>query len=169
MSPLNLYVAICKDRGTGGPRHWILVMAEEGSSQATWYHSTGGPTQGKPYTVEIENKRFNSHGIEKCHLIGEISPKDKNKIKSAAQRAPTLRCQRWVVNVLEDLEKRGIVAPGPASVWGAAIEDSPYTDDGVLVCDESSSDDDGGTSLSESSSNDGGSSANTSFVADSKK
>ncbi|CEI61867.1 hypothetical protein FVEN_g2923 [Fusarium venenatum] len=101
-------------------------MAEEGSSQATWYHSTGGPTQGKHYTVVIENKRFNSHEIEKCHLIGEISPKDKNKIKSTAQRTSALRCQRWVVNVLEDLEKRGIVPLGTASDWDAATEDSPY-------------------------------------------
>ncbi|KAG8672457.1 hypothetical protein FPOAC2_05847 [Fusarium poae] len=142
MSSQNLYVATCKDRGTGGARHWILIMAEEGYLQATWYHSTGGPTQGKPYSAVIENKRFRSHGIEKCDFIGQISSKDKNKIKSAAQRTPARFCQRWVVNVLGALEKRGIVPEGTWSDWLAAMEVDPYSEDGAPVC-ESSSDDDG--------------------------
>ncbi|KAF5231140.1 hypothetical protein FAUST_9446 [Fusarium austroamericanum] len=132
MSSPNLYVAFCKDRGTGNPRHWILVMAEEGSSsQTTWYHSTGGPTQDKPYSVVIEQKPFDSRGIEKYHLIGEISPKDKNKIKAAAQRTPAMRCQRWVVNVIEDLEKRSIVPEGTWSNWHVSIEVAPYSGDGA--------------------------------------
>ncbi|GKU11777.1 hypothetical protein FLAG1_02368 [Fusarium langsethiae] len=157
MTSLNIYVATCKDRGTGGARHWILIMAEEGSSQATWYHSTRGPTQGKPYSVVIKQKRPNSHGIGKRDFIGQISSKDKNKIKSAAQRTPGLFCQRWVVNVIGDLEKRGVIPQGTWSDWYGATEVDPYSDDGASVCGSST---DGDCS--------GSSSAKTSFSEDRK-
>ncbi|UZP38703.1 hypothetical protein NXS19_006519 [Fusarium pseudograminearum] len=160
MTSLNLYVAICKDRDTshardtGHARHWMLVMVEEGSSsQATWYHCTGGPTQGKPYSVVIEQKPFDSKGIEKYHPIGEIS--SKNKIKAAAQRIPGLFCQRWVVNVLGDLEKRGIVPEGTWSDWYVAMEVDPYSDDGAPCGSSPSSDGDctDSSSIHNSSSN----------------
>jgi hypothetical protein len=109
------------------------MMAEEGSSQATWYHSTGGPTQGKAYSMVIEQKRFNSHGVERHVFIGQIASKDENKLKAAAQRTPGLFCQRWVVNVLGDLEKRNIVPQGTYANWYAAMEVDPFSNDGAFA------------------------------------
>ncbi|KAM0350589.1 hypothetical protein ACHAPU_003073 [Fusarium lateritium] len=130
MDSYVMWLAICKDRGTGGNRHWILMLSEGDSNRATWYHSTGGPTQGKPYKVCIDRKRLDSHGVDTHHRICEISAKDKNKVKAAAHRAPAKRCQRWVVEVLGDLEKREIVPEGTWELWSKAIEADPISDDG---------------------------------------
>jgi hypothetical protein len=130
MDSFDMWLAVCKDRGTGGARHWILILSEEGSDRATWYHSTGGPTQGKPYKVDIDSKRLRSHCIEKRHFVGKVTIKDKNKVESAVQRAPAKFCQRWVVDVLGDLEKRCIVPEGTWEQWNGAMEFDPFSDDG---------------------------------------
>ncbi|KAM0216567.1 hypothetical protein ACHAPQ_009487 [Fusarium lateritium] len=130
MASFDMWLAVCKDRGTGGPRHWILMLSEEGSDRATWYHSTGGPTQGKSYKVDIDTKRLHSHGVENHYLVSKFAAKDKNKVKSAAQRAPAKFCQRWVVDVLMDLEKRSLVPAGTWQQWNGAMEADPFSDDG---------------------------------------
>ncbi|RGP76722.1 hypothetical protein FLONG3_5162 [Fusarium longipes] len=122
MPSLNLYIAICKRRETGDPRHWILVMREEGSNESIRYHSTGGPTKGMDYSVAIESKPFESRGIEKHHFICPITYKDKNKIKAVAKRIPGMNCQEWVVNVLRELEMRKIVPLGTSTEWRATME-----------------------------------------------
>jgi hypothetical protein len=130
MASFDMWLAVCKDRGTGGPRHWMLMLAEEGSDQATWYHSTGGPAQGKSYKVDINTKRLYNHGVECHHFLGKIAAKDKNKVKSAVQRAPARFYQRWVVDVLGDLEKRSLVPEGTWEQWNGAMEVDPFSDDG---------------------------------------
>ncbi|CAG9941059.1 unnamed protein product [Clonostachys rosea f. rosea IK726] len=136
MAVLNLYLAICKD--TGGARHWILILAEEGAQNGTWYHVTGGPTQGRSYKLEIQTKRVNSHGIESHHLIGQINDKDKNKLKSSAQKATLRFCQRWAVDVLSDLEKKKLVAAETSNTWANYMENDPYSDDGVVASSSAS-------------------------------
>ncbi|KAF4998913.1 hypothetical protein FGRMN_2844 [Fusarium graminum] len=129
MDSFVMWVAICKDQGRAA-RHWILMLSEGDSNRATWYHSTGGPTQGKPYQVSIDTKRLDSHGVEFHHRVCKISAKDKNKVKAAAYRAPAKSCQMWFVDVLGDLEKRGIVPEGTWEHWNGAMEIRP-TSNGV--------------------------------------
>ncbi|KAK4235057.1 hypothetical protein C8A03DRAFT_37115 [Achaetomium macrosporum] len=131
MSDLQLVVAICKARGDGGARHWILMLAEDNAESATWYHSTGGPTQGKPYSVEIAMKRFRSQGVDKHYKIATIPAKEKNKVKAAVQNTTAKFCQRWVVDVLASLEKKTLVPQGTADTWYKAMEVDPYSDDGA--------------------------------------
>ncbi|KAF5558749.1 hypothetical protein FPHYL_7340 [Fusarium phyllophilum] len=131
MSTLNLYLAISKERGQGQPRHWILMLAEENATHGIFYHITGGPMHGKPYEVAIEPKRVESHGIEKRHLIAQLLEKDRQKIKAAVRQAPPLFCQRWILNVLEDLETQGVVPEGTCSKWNEALETNPFSDDGA--------------------------------------
>jgi hypothetical protein len=100
---LDVYVAFGQRRGTD-PIHWILLVAPSGSDRYTWYHVTGGPTQGTGYTLMIQaNKRVNSLGIASKELVGRIEEKDINKLKSSAQRVPLQRCQRWTCDLLEDI------------------------------------------------------------------
>lgn len=123
---VKVYVAFGQRRGND-PLHWIILAVPEGSDRCTWYHVTGGPTQGTPYQVQIQaNKRVNSHGISQKTLIGTISSSDTNKLKSAAQRIPPQYCQKWVVNVLQDLESRNLLPRGTAATWAARKEADPH-------------------------------------------
>jgi hypothetical protein len=131
MSTLNLHLAISKERGQGQPRHWILMLAEENATHAIFHHVTGGPMHGKPYEVVIEPKRVDSHGIEKRYLIAQVLKKDRQKVKAAVRQAPPLFCQRWILNVLEDLEKQGIVPEETSSKWNEALETDPFSEDGA--------------------------------------
>ncbi|KAJ4319274.1 hypothetical protein N0V84_006465 [Fusarium piperis] len=131
MAPLHLWLAICHARDEGSARHWILILAEEGAHNGTWYHSTGGPTMNKPYKVEIQTKRVNSHGIDSHHSIAEISDKHKNKVKAAVQAISPKFCQRWTVDVLAELERKGLVPNGTSANWYLAMENDPYSDDGA--------------------------------------
>jgi hypothetical protein len=130
MADLQLVLAICKKR-PGDARHWILMLAEEGAEQATWYHLEGGPTQGRPYELDIKVKRFRSHGVDKHYPIARIAAKDKNKVKAAAQNTPLKFCQRWVVDVLYTLELKGLVPQGTYQTWYHAMEVDPYSDNGA--------------------------------------
>lgn len=126
MVDLTLYIAVCKLNATGGARHWILILAEEGARNGTWYHSTGGPTQNKPYRTDIETKRVNSHGIESLYPIAQISDKDKNKVKASAQKYPAKFCQQWVIEVLADLERKGLIPAETTANWEDQMETDPY-------------------------------------------
>lgn len=85
----------------------------------------------KPYVLEIQTKRVDSHGIEKNHIIGQISEKDVNKIKSSAQKVTPKFCQRWVVDVLADLKKKKLVPVGTSDGWNRSMEKDPYSDNGA--------------------------------------
>ncbi|KAI1257418.1 hypothetical protein MGN70_000458 [Eutypa lata] len=131
MSTLKLYVAICKEHSPGGARHWILMLAPEGAERGTWYHVTGGPTQNKPYKLEIQTKRINSTGVETHHHVGNIAQKDVNKVKSSAQKIAPKFCQGWAVDVLGDLEKKSLVPRGTHNGWSQQMEVDPYSNDGA--------------------------------------
>jgi hypothetical protein len=97
------------------------------SDRCTWYHVTGGPSQGLDYTLTIQaNKRVNSLGIESKELVGSIYEKYIDKLKSSAQSLPLQRCQRWTCELLSDLERKGLITAGTAASYRARIEPSPY-------------------------------------------
>ncbi|KAK8043482.1 hypothetical protein PG993_005912 [Apiospora rasikravindrae] len=107
------------------------MLGEEGAQNGTWYHATSGPTQNKPYKLEIQTKRLNSHGIETIHPITQIDPGNKNKLKASVQKTPPRFCQRWVVEVLRDLENKKLVPEGTSAGWYGAMEVDPYSSDGA--------------------------------------
>ncbi|SCO90778.1 uncharacterized protein FRV6_14906 [Fusarium oxysporum] len=107
------------------------MLAEENATHAIFYHTTGEPMHSKPYGVAIEPKRVESHGIEKLHLIAKVLEKDRQEVKAAVRQAPPLFYQRWILNVLEDLKKRGIFPEGTCSKWNEAMETDPFSGDGA--------------------------------------
>jgi hypothetical protein len=72
------------------------------------------------------NKRVNSLGIASKELVGRIEEKDVNKLKSSAQRVPLKRCQRWTCDLLEDLERKGLITAGWTAHFRGRIEPSPH-------------------------------------------
>ncbi|KAI1206896.1 uncharacterized protein F4807DRAFT_463294 [Annulohypoxylon truncatum] len=131
MSTLEFYVGICRQRQAGQARHWMLVAVAPGADICTWYHADGGPTQNKPYTLKIQNKRFNSHGVESYNKVADIKAKDINKVKSSAQKITPKYRQRWAVDVLGDLERKSLVPAGTSQAWFNQMEVDPYSSDGA--------------------------------------
>ena len=123
---LEVHVAFGQRR-RDDPLHWMLLIKPRDSNRCTWYHVTGGPTQGTGYTLLIQaNKRVDSIGISAIEFIGNINERDINKVKSSAQRVPLRRCQRWTCDLIEDLEHKGLIQPGTAARYQTRIEPSPY-------------------------------------------
>jgi hypothetical protein len=135
---LSLYVALGQRRGQD-PLHWIILAVPEGSDRCTYYHMVGGPTQGNNYELQIQaNKRVNSNGISSSEYVGTIAKSDVNKLKASAQRIAPQFCQSWVVGVLEDVERKGLVAQGTAATWHAKMEPDPYAQSTSAPADSSS-------------------------------
>lgn len=124
MAVLEVWVGLCKRRNAStDPQHWIIMVRAPESDIATWYHATGGPTQKRGYKLEIQNnKRFQSFGVAEHHFVGQIDAKHQNKLKASAQSATLQRCQLWTVQVLRDLERKELVAPGTGDYWADRVE-----------------------------------------------
>ncbi|KAK4188479.1 hypothetical protein QBC35DRAFT_473626 [Podospora australis] len=104
------------------PRHWLLILAEEGAEYGTYYHSVHGPEPPLEYYLEIVEKRVNSRSIEYLYEVAEISAQDKGRVKRAAQSVTPRFCQRYVVDVLRKLEAKGLVPAGTTDTWAAQME-----------------------------------------------
>ena len=112
--PIDVCACFGQERNGKYP-HWMVMLLPQGSLFGTWIHSTGGPTQSKPYQCTIQaNKRANSHGIDSTELLGTISPKDVKKVTDAAKRIPPQQCQMYVVALVAELEKKGLLQTGNA-------------------------------------------------------
>lgn len=83
---------------------------------ATWYHSTGGPTRHKPYSVMIQaGKPVDSPGIQSREYLGSVDPKHSREITAAANRVPAQQCQKYVVALIAELEKQQLLPCGHAA------------------------------------------------------
>ncbi|KAI2782958.1 hypothetical protein F4815DRAFT_442946 [Daldinia loculata] len=131
MAYLELYVAICKVRYAGDARHWLLIAAYPGEEHGTWYHVTGGPTHDKDYKLEIQTKRVDNHKIESYYKVGNLQEVDVKKLKASAQSITPKFCQRWIVDVLKDLERKSLMSSGTGDAWYQNMEVDPYSHDGA--------------------------------------
>jgi hypothetical protein len=124
---IEIYIAFGQRRKPKDALHWMLVTADEGSNAATYWHVTGGPTQGKPFTPQVQaGKRLDSNGIASKTRIGSFASKDLNKFKAAIKAAPVpgtgQNCQNYVVSMLTKLEAKGFVPEGTAAHYATQIE-----------------------------------------------
>ena len=93
--------------------HWLLSLQPLGTSQCTWIHSTGGPSQGRAYECSIQaNKHIESAGIASSSIQGYISPKDVSKVIEAAKGIEPQQCQMYVIAIVAELEKTGLLPQG---------------------------------------------------------
>lgn len=129
-STLDIYVGFGNRRGND-TLHWILMLAIPGTDRCTWYHVTGGPTQTRGYTLQIQaNKRLNSFGLSGKRFISTIPAREINKVKATAQSVPLQRCQRWTTAVLGQLEVKRLVPPGTMADFERQIEPSRFEQSG---------------------------------------
>lgn len=110
--PVKVYVCYAHERGDSYP-HWLLSLHSPGASKCTWIHSTGGPSQQKGYEYTCQaDKPVISRGIASTSLLGTVSPRDVNKVLAASKRIEPQQYQMYVVAVVAELEKKGLLPPG---------------------------------------------------------
>lgn len=131
MAPLQLLLAICNPQPGEGTGHWILMLAEDRIRDVMWYHSTGGPAQGRPYKVEIEFKKYDGCDANAYHCLGVIPDECREEVEASAQKVDGKFSQKWVIDVLDDLEKKGLIAASTADRWIPAMEVDPSSSDGA--------------------------------------
>ncbi|OAL69702.1 hypothetical protein A7D00_6416 [Trichophyton violaceum] len=113
--PIDIFVCYGKQRDALYP-HWMLMGCSRNAALATWYHSTGGPTRHKPYSVMIQaGKPVDSPGIQSREYLGSVDPKHSRKITAAANRVPAQQCQKYVVALIAELEKQQLLPCGHAA------------------------------------------------------
>lgn len=119
------------------------MLVEQDAQTCTWYHVVGGPSQNRKYERKIQaGKRIDSHGISKKQWVSCILGSELGKVKSAVDAVRLQPCQRWTVEVLGGLEKKGLVPPGTSSDYRAQMEPCLYveTDNGWVLADGLSAD-----------------------------
>ena len=93
--------------------HWLLSLRTSNATKCTWIHSTGGPSQNKNYERSIQaGKSVESRGIASTSFQGNISARDVSKVIAAAKRVEPQQCQMYVVAVIAELEKKGLLPQG---------------------------------------------------------
>lgn len=93
--------------------HWLLSLRSVGAKECTWIHSIGGPSQERDYECSIRaNKSLDSRSIASTSLQGTISSQDVDKVIAIAKRIQPQQCQMYVVAVVAELEKEGLLPRG---------------------------------------------------------
>ena len=93
--------------------HWLLSLQSPGASQCTWIHSTGDPSQGRAYECSIQaNNHVESAGIASSSIQGYIFAKDVGKVIEVAKGVEPQQCQMYVIAVVAELEKTGLLPQG---------------------------------------------------------
>ncbi|KAK4692638.1 hypothetical protein P7C71_g4605, partial [Lecanoromycetidae sp. Uapishka_2] len=127
--PIEVHVCYAHERGDSYP-HWLLSVQSPGASKCTWIHSTGGPSQNRPYERSIQaEKPVKSRGIASTSLLGVVPLNDYNKVLAAAKRIEPQQCQMFVVAVVAELEKKALLPEGSTGYLKDKVQMSKQSTD----------------------------------------
>ncbi|KAK3322759.1 hypothetical protein B0H66DRAFT_620531 [Apodospora peruviana] len=110
--------------------HWYLVTVAHNPHpppmiKCTRYHSINGPTDplNRPYEVAVQaNANFRSQNLVAEQLIRQgLTEKDLKTIVRVCHSIQPHQCQKYVVCVLAELERRDLVPRGHAVRYAAEV------------------------------------------------
>lgn len=110
-SVAGLHVAIYNDGGVY--KHWSLFIDGPTKAEQTILHIMGSSTNYR-FEMRTSNARESASLLELIHLC-DVSASKIDAIKNVAAEAPIFNqypgynCQDYVLELLSDLEKRGII------------------------------------------------------------
>ena len=110
--------------------HWLLSLQSSNSTNCAWIHSTGGPSQNRNYECSIQAKEsVDSRGIAFTSFQGNISARDVDKVIAAAERIEPQQCQLYVVAVVAELEREGLLPEGRTAFLKDQVQMSKRSSD----------------------------------------
>ncbi|KAL2847016.1 hypothetical protein BJX68DRAFT_268317 [Aspergillus pseudodeflectus] len=90
------------------PEHWIMMIVIPGDDYCTFYHSNHEWLAWPRYSRYTEPmKRFDHYKVLRRDRICSIRESDMKKFRQACWDIEPQHCQRYVIAVLKDLEKKG--------------------------------------------------------------
>ncbi|RDW86932.1 uncharacterized protein DSM5745_03574 [Aspergillus mulundensis] len=126
---LDLYIAMSNRKNC--PEHWALLLCEQGAPRGKRFHIvvSRGPDLNKykyPPSVMIPtvhmNKRIDSQYMPITEKLATISADDELKVWNAHRKVKPRHCQQYVVALLEELERGGLVGKGTAERFRARVQ-----------------------------------------------
>ncbi|KAL3459358.1 hypothetical protein BJX64DRAFT_291331 [Aspergillus heterothallicus] len=114
------------------PEHWMLMLRAPNAEKCTWFHSrTDYALSFRDYTAYIdENEFFEHRQIAVKEKIGTINFEDEAVVREAAKSVSPVHCQRFIVNLIEQLELKRLIPKGNAARWKVKVQ--PLVDEGPV-------------------------------------
>jgi hypothetical protein len=95
------------------PEHWVMIIVIPGDDYCTFYHSNHEWLAWPRYQLYTEPmKRFDHYKVVNRDRICSIRESDMNKFRQACRDIEPQHCQRYVIEVLKELERKGLVPQG---------------------------------------------------------
>ncbi|KAL5044312.1 hypothetical protein BDW71DRAFT_209522 [Aspergillus fruticulosus] len=110
--------------------HWTLILAPQTAypnpygSSCTFYHVSGGPTSYK-HCIE-HSKALNDPRISFIDKIGIVLASAAKTVHTIAETTYAQRCQRYIVSVLAQLERHGLLESYCAAYYAQQVETSLF-------------------------------------------
>ncbi|KAI9372855.1 hypothetical protein BJX61DRAFT_542291 [Aspergillus egyptiacus] len=137
---ISLSVAICKrpwHHGVIHPKHWFLSLHPESlldpiwpSRTATWIEPIALEEKEAPCTYEhVVQKNMpvdDSELLESRTVVARFPASKLEEVEDVIFETEAQNCQRYVVAVLEALQKKGFVGEDVVSKFKKEVEYSPY-------------------------------------------
>ncbi|KAL4875893.1 hypothetical protein BJY04DRAFT_223638 [Aspergillus karnatakaensis] len=115
MSPpifLDMYVGFGICHHAAQQRHWMLILAPQGSTNCTFYHVKPDPYEYR-HCLEV-GQSLNNEDLHTVHHIGVIPAEDQKNFYAISRNIPPERCHWYLVEMLAELERAGLLYEGTA-------------------------------------------------------
>ncbi|CEL11189.1 hypothetical protein ASPCAL14292 [Aspergillus calidoustus] len=119
---LDLYIAFGRRPNALCQQHWLLILAPSLSSIGTYYSVR---TSGSVYTHSISpHKPLNTPSIEITGKLSTIPIEAGAVVDTIARSITPQRCPLYVIEVLRELEKCGLIGEGIAKFYERMVPPS---------------------------------------------
>ncbi|KAJ0415133.1 hypothetical protein BJY00DRAFT_318123 [Aspergillus carlsbadensis] len=107
----DLYVGMTDRKDQ--PEHWVMMIVIPGDDYCTFYHANHEPLTWPRYQRYTEPmKRFDHCKVVRRDRICSIRESDMKKFRQVCWEIEPHHCQRYIIGVLNELEKDGLVPQG---------------------------------------------------------
>ncbi|KAL5335969.1 hypothetical protein BJX70DRAFT_401027 [Aspergillus crustosus] len=120
---LDMYIGFGCCHSNMQQPHWMLVLAAQGSTNCTFYHSKRDSPTTYQHIIEA-GQSLNDPRLKVLDHIGVIYPTDQRVFYDMTRIVPPQRCHTYVVAVLEQLEIHGLIYEGSAGYYQEQVPDS---------------------------------------------
>ncbi|KAG8667650.1 hypothetical protein FPOAC2_12826 [Fusarium poae] len=112
----------------GGNSDWALMFHDPFFGLAYRFRMAGGPSVGEPWRFEFAIGEIGEPNTfptpSRRHFISMMP--ENQRICATARRTRGQFCQKWVIDVIRDLESQGLIPPGKGTQLSEFLETDQY-------------------------------------------